>query len=100
MMCRFNCTCKLKICRTDNYVLGRVSRKVKKFREQLTAEPLQTVQTGAIDNSFWHLSRLVEQRWLPILLEEHNDPDVEFHFDQFEVIIIREFIMQQMILFT
>ena len=46
---------------------------------------MESLQSGAIDDSFGHMSRLVEQRWFPTLLNAHNDPDAEFHFDMFDV---------------
>ncbi len=41
-----------------------------------------------IDDSFGSLVNLVNERWLPTLLAQHNDPDHDFHFDLFEPVII------------
>ena len=71
--------------RIDPELLSSVRRKVRKFRHELTMDSLKS---GALDDSYGHLERLVEQRWFPTLLDVHNNPDAEFHFDMFDVFII------------
>ncbi len=49
---------------------------------------MESLQSGSIDDSIGHLSRLAEQRWLPTLLNAHIDPDAELHFDMYDVLVI------------
>jgi hypothetical protein len=71
--------------RIDPALAECVRRKVRKFRSELTSELLDRL---AVDDSYGFLVNLVEQRWLPTLLESHNDADTSFHFDMFDVFMI------------
>lgn len=71
--------------RIDPALIGSLRRKVRKFRAELTSELLDGLK---VDDSYQSLLKLVEERWFPTLLAQHNDPDSEFHFDLFEVFIM------------
>jgi len=71
--------------RIDPKLLPCVRRKVRKFRKELTSELLDRLK---MDDSFGALNPFVQERWFTMLLEKHNDPDSDYHFNLFDVVVI------------
>lgn len=71
--------------RIDPKLLPCIRRKVRKFRKELTGELLDGLK---MDDSFGALNQFVQERWFTTLLEKHNDPDSDYHFNLFDVVII------------
>ncbi len=64
-----------------------VERQVRLFRAQLTDEKLE-MGCMAMDDSYALLVAFVDSKWFKTLLARHNDPDINYHVDLFELIVI------------
>jgi hypothetical protein len=76
--------------RIDPALQLSVRRKVQRFRAELTSELLDGLK---VDDKFGSLVTLVDERWFATLLEQHNDPESDFHFSLFDVIMVKIWIL-------
>jgi hypothetical protein len=71
--------------RIEPKLIDSVRRKVRKFRVELTSELLDGLK---MDDSYSTLHEFVQQRWFADLLAKHNDPDSDYHFNLFDVVVV------------
>jgi hypothetical protein len=64
-----------------------VERRVRRLRAELTSEKLE-MDGAVMDDSYSALEKFVESKWFETLLEQHNDPDCDYHINLFEPIVI------------